>query len=47
MKTHKTNKQLKRDHKIKVDPKLDEIKDIKLKSNKLEEINTHNFKLNF
>lgn len=48
MKTETTiNKKTKSDSKVKVDPKLDKIKDIKIKSDKLDEINKYNFKLNF
>lgn len=46
MKTNTTiNKQIIADTKVKIDPKLDKIKDIKIKSDKLDEINKHNFKL--
>lgn len=41
------NKQAKINSTVKVDPKLDEIKNIKFTSNKLEEINKREFKLNF
>ena len=41
------NKNAKINSTVKVDPKLDVIKNIKFTSNKLEEINKHEFKLNF
>lgn len=43
----KSQIEIKSDSKVKVDPKLDKIKDIKIKSGKLDEINKYNFKLNF
>lgn len=47
MKTDTTKKEIKTDLKVKIDKKLDKLKDIKLKSNKLDEINNLNFKLDF
>ena len=41
------NKNAKINSTVKVDPKLDEIKNITFTSNKLEEINKLEFKLNF
>jgi hypothetical protein len=47
MKIHTANKKTKIDSQVKVDRKLDKIKDIKFKSDKLDEVNKQDFKLNF